>query len=145
MKKGLVLAMLVMFTSVVAFAQEAAKPDNKRPDPSKRYEQMAKELDLNEKQSKEFIKINKDFSDKAKKLRDVANTDKEKARTDMIRMRNDRNDQIKKVLTDDQFKNFQDKEKKQFGQRKGSGERSSGNRGGGQRGGGQRNGGGARR
>lgn len=145
MKKGLVLAMLVMFTSVMAFAQEATKQDNKRPDPSKRYEQMAKELNLNEKQSKEFIKINKDFSDKAKKLRDEANTDKEKARTDMIRMRNDRNDQIKKVLTDEQFKNFQDKEKKQFSQRRGTGERPSGNRDGGQRGGGQRNGGGARR
>lgn len=118
MKKIIALCLLIVATSVSAFAFNS-KPQDKKPDPAKRFEQLVKELKLDEKQTKEFKKINDDFIAKLKKERESTSSDREKKRENMKAMTDERDKQIKKVLTEEQYKQYKDKEQKQRERRQG--------------------------
>lgn len=128
MKKVFALGLLLFVTTVSAFAQEGSRQDDskKRLTPEERMDKVAKDLELNEKQTKEFKKINQEFMEKMKKQRESNEKDQKKAREVMETARKDRNDKIKKVMTEEQYKKFEEMEKKQRAPR-------NGNREGGQR------------
>ncbi|WP_106832275.1 DUF4890 domain-containing protein [Parabacteroides pacaensis] len=111
MKKVLAICLIAMICSVSSFAQQenAQQKRGERGrmmDPKKRTEQMCKELNLNEKQTKEFTKINDEFFEKMKKQRESGEKDRTKLREAMEKLQNDREAQIKKVLTDEQYKKY---------------------------------------
>lgn len=127
MKKVFALGLLLLATTVSVFAQEGSKQDNrKRMTPEERMEKVTKDLALNEKQTKDFKKINQEFTETMKKQRESGEKDQKKAREAMEKARKDRNDKIKKVLTEEQYKKFEEMEKRQRAPR-------DGNREGGQR------------
>ena len=114
MKKVFALVLILMAASVSAFAQDGSQQNNRqRMTPEERMNKIAKDLQLNEKQTKDFKKINEEFMDKLKKQRESGEKDQKKAREAMESARKDRNDKIKKVLTEDQYKKFEEMEKKQ--------------------------------
>lgn len=111
MKKVLAICLIAMMCSVVSFAQQENGQQKRGQrgnmmDPKKRTEQMCKELNLNEKQTKEFTKINDEFFEKMKKQRESGEKDRTKLREAMQKLQNDREAQIKKVLTDEQYKKY---------------------------------------
>ncbi|WP_102407874.1 hypothetical protein [Parabacteroides bouchesdurhonensis] len=110
MKKVIGLCLVVLLSSVSAFAREGRHMDRKAGDPSKRCEKMIQELKLDDKQAAEFRKINEEFRQKMKAEREVAKADREKKRAGMLAMRNDRDAQLKKVLTEEQYKLYQEKQ-----------------------------------
>lgn len=137
MKKVLVICLIALISGVTSFAADKApqqRSGNRGMDSKKRMEQMYKDLNLNEQQKKQFQKINDDFMEKMKKQREAGETDRQKMRENMQKMQNEREAQIKKVLTDEQYKQYtkkQEEMKKQMEENR----NKRGNRGeGGQRG-----------
>lgn len=126
MKKVFALGLLILATTVSAFAFDGVQQDSKkRPDPAERMNKIVKELNLNEKQTKDFKKVNEEFVEKMKKEREANKEDKGKAREAMAAAQKDRNAKIKKILTEEQYKKFEEMEKASREQRNGN---KSGNR-----------------
>ena len=115
MKKVLVICIVALIASVSAFANSDAPQRGNRGDRNmdsqKRIEKMCKDLNLNEEQTKQFQQINKDFMEKMKKQREAADTDRQKHREAMQAMQTERNAQIKKILTDEQYKKYTEMQK----------------------------------
>lgn len=111
MKKivGLCLVVLLSSVSVSAFAR-GGKGGDKCQDASKRCERIAEELKLNDKQAADFNKINDEFAAKMKTERDVAKANRDQQRAKMLAMRDDKNAEVKKILTDEQYKQYLDKQ-----------------------------------
>ncbi len=126
MKKilGLFLVILISSVSVSVFAQNK---DNNRHgkrdmDPTKRMEKMVEYLKLDDKQTAEFKRINEEFHQKMKANRDANKADREAMKANreknhetMLAMRNDRNEEMKKVLSDEQYKKFIEKQEPRKG------------------------------
>lgn len=134
MKKIIVLCMIVLGSSLSVFAQEKGRrpQGQKGEDPAKRIEKIAKELNLDETKTKEFQKINTEFMEKMRSEMSTSKEDRAKAREKMESLRKDRDEQIKKMLTEEQYKKYQEIEKKnqkqmQQGRKQGDG-KNRGNR-----------------
>lgn len=116
MKKVLGLFLVVLICSLPAYAQKG-KCDGKMGDPSKRIEKMITDLKLNEQQAVDFRRIHQDFMEKMKKERNEMQADMQKDRTKMREkmqaMQEERNVEIKKILTEDQYKLYLEKQKEQ--------------------------------
>lgn len=123
MKKVIGLFLVILISSVSVFAQNG-KREGRKGDSSKRLEQMVAELKLNEKQTADFCKVQSDYRDKVKKERESAQTDRSKMREKMKAMRTEKNDQIKKILTDEQYKQYLAKSEQSRSSHKGKGRRS---------------------
>lgn len=123
MKKVIGLFLVILISTATVFAQGGNRP-GKKGDPSKRCERMVEDLKLDDKQAAEFRKIEADFRDQMKKEREAMEKDREKMREKMTAMRAERDEQMKKILTDEQYKQYLEKQKKaNFPRKKGPGRR----------------------
>ncbi len=100
MKKVIGLCLVLLICSVSAFAQGGKRGTKKGGDPAQRCERMIADLELDEKQAADFRKVEAEFRDKMKAERKQADSDRQKMREKMITMRNDRDAEMKKILTE---------------------------------------------
>ena len=105
----LTLALALFLGTAVGMAQESR---GERPDPSKRIEQMVTDLGLNETQAKEF----KAVMEEMRPNRDASG--ERPSREEMEKKRNEADAKLKKILTDEQYKKYQNM-RPQRGQRRG--------------------------
>ena len=122
MKKVIGLCLVLLVSSVSVFAQSGKRSAKKGGDPAQRCEKMIADLKLNEKQAADFRKVEAEFRDKMKAEKKQADSDRQKMREKMTTMRNDRDAEIKKILTEDQYKQSLEKQRSQS-PRKGHGRR----------------------
>ena len=122
MKKVIGLCLVLLISSVSVFAQGGKRGAKKGGDPAQRCEKMIADLKLNEKQAADFRKVEAEFRDKMKAERKQADSDRQKMREKMTTMRNDRDAEMKKILTEDQYKQYLEKQRSQS-PRKGHGRR----------------------
>lgn len=107
------IAMLLLLeqnNDEIALTLGVTKASVNKADPSKRCERMISELKLDEKQAVEFRKINGEFLQKAQKEREDVKSARDKQREKMMAIREDRNAQMKKFLTDEQYKLYTEKQ-----------------------------------
>lgn len=109
MNKVIGLFLVILISTVSVYAQKGDRGDRKG-DPSKRMEQIVTDLKLDDKQAAEFRKVQKDFMDKMHKERDGAQEDRSKMREKMQSMRAERDTEVKKILTDEQYKQYLEKQ-----------------------------------
>lgn len=119
MKKVLGLFLVILFVSGSVLAQDKGndKRSRKDRDPAERWEKAVEDLKLDDKQATEFKKIHEDYQKKmqadweAKKAdREAVRAQREKQREEMLAMRNERNAEIKKILTDEQYQKYVEKQ-----------------------------------
>ena len=122
MKKVIGLFLVILISTTTVFAQGGDRR-GKKGDPSKRSEKMIEELKLDDKQAVEYRKVEADFREQMKKERESVKEDREKMREKMTAMRTEKDAQIKKILTDEQYKLYKEKQKAN-GPRKGHGRKS---------------------
>ena len=117
MKKVIGLFLVILISTATVFAQGGDR-QGKKGDPSKPSEKMIEELKLDDKQAAEYRKVEADFLEQMKKERESVKEDREKMREKMTAMRTEKDAQIKKILTDEQYKQYQEKQKKADSPRK---------------------------
>ena len=117
MKKVIGLFLVILISTATVFAQGGDR-QGKKGDPSKRSEKMIEELKLDDKQAAEYRKVEADFREQMKKERESVKEDREKMREKMTAMRTEKDAQIKKILTDEQYKQYQENQKKAESPRK---------------------------
>lgn len=110
MKKVIGLCLVVLLSSTSVFAQGNRRLDKREMDPSARCEKMIADLKLDEKQAVEFRKLQKEYMEKAQKEREAMKAEREKQREKMLAMREDKNAQMKKILTEEQYKQYLEKQ-----------------------------------
>jgi len=121
MKKVLGLCLVILLSSVSLFARDNRRIDKDR-DPSKRIERIASELKLDEKQKTEFQKINEKYATQAKaerekmqadrdKQREAMKAERDKQREKMLAVREQQNAEVKKILSDEQYQQYLEKQK----------------------------------
>ena len=108
MKKVIGLCLVVLVCSVSLFAQDGKRGAKRGGDPAQRCEKMIADLKLDEKQAADFRKVETEFKEKMKAEREKTDADRQKMREEMTSMRNDRDAQIKKILTEEQYKQYQE-------------------------------------
>ena len=74
---------------------------------------MIADLKLDEKQAADFRKVEAEFRDKMEAERKQLDSDRQKMREKMTAMRNDRDAEMKKILTEDQYKQYLEKQRPQ--------------------------------
>lgn len=120
MKKVIGLCAVILLSSVSVFAQDKQGRHGKErhADSSKRFEKLTEELKLDEKQVAEFQKLNESYRAKMnaeretmKGEREKMNVEREKMRERMMAMKDQRNEDIKKILSDEQYQQYQEKQK----------------------------------
>ena len=94
MKKVIGLCLVLLISSVSVFAQDGKRGAKKGGDPAQRCEKMIADLKLDEKQAADFRKVEAEFRDKMKAER------KQDA-------------EMKKILTEDQYKQYLEKQRPQ--------------------------------
>lgn len=122
MKKVIGLFLVILISSVSVFAQNGERDGKKADDLAQYCEKMIADLKLDEKQAADFHKVETEFRDKMKAERQQADSDRQKMREKMETLRNDRDTEMKKILTEDQYKQYLEKQRSQS-TRKGSGRR----------------------
>lgn len=154
MKKKNILLVFALIVSMLSFAQKPQGGQNgssqrqrmSPEDMSKRQtERMVKQLKLDEAQTVKVQAINLDFSEKMKTAFESAQDDRSSMRSKMETIRNEKNAELKTVLTEEQYKKYLEDEKTQMEERKSR--QANGTRGQGRgqsRGDGQQRGGGQR-
>jgi len=121
MKKLIFATALIITVSVNAHSQKSRL--NSKEFVERRTEQMVKDLDLNGKQTKQVLDLNTKFAEEMKNTRDENKGNRDQMQESMRKMRDDRNTELKKILTDEQYKKHLDLQEKRMKER--------GNRGGG--------------
>lgn len=113
MKKIIGLCVVLLLSSVSVFAQDQQNGERKgrQRDASKRFEKLADELKLNEKQIAEFQKLNESQKEKMKVEREAIKAEREALKQKMIAMRDQRDDAVKNILTDEQYQLYKEKQK----------------------------------
>lgn len=106
MKKVIGLCLVLLISSVSVFAQDGKRGAKKGGDPAQRCEKMIADLKLDEKQAADFRKVEAEFRDKMKAERKQADLDRRKMREKMMSLRDDRDAEMKKILTEDQYKQY---------------------------------------
>lgn len=110
MKKVISLFLVMLLSSATIFAQET-KDESKSGNSKTMYERMISELKLDAKQAEEFRKINEDFRAEMQRERGDLKEDRKAQFEKMKTLREDRDKKLKSVLTEEQFKQFQEKQK----------------------------------
>lgn len=117
MKKVIGLFMVILISSTTVFAHNGNR-QGRKGDPSKRSEKMIEELKLDDKQAADFRKIEADFRSQMKKEREAVKEERSKMREKMMAMRAEKDTRMKNLLTDEQYKLYQEKQKKADSPRK---------------------------
>lgn len=109
-KLSLVLLTLVAFT-VVTVAQNRSQRDFDPKERAKRQtEELTKELDLNKDQQKKVLEMNEKYSEKMSAMFEDMRSgggDREAMREKMGKLRDEQNKEMKKILTEDQYKKYE--------------------------------------
>jgi len=105
--------LVLLISSVSVFAQDGKRGAKKGGDPAQRCEKMIADLKLDEKQAADFRKVEAEFRDKMKAERKQADLDRRKMREKMMSLRDDRDAEMKKILTEDQYKQYLEKQRPQ--------------------------------
>ena len=113
MKKVIGLCLVVLLSSTSVFARENRRMDKRKSDPAQRCEKMIADLKLDETQAADFRKVEAEFRDKMKAERKQADLDRRKMREKMMSLRDDRDAEMKKILTEDQYKQYLEKQRPQ--------------------------------
>ena len=113
MKKVIGLCLVLLISSVSVFAQGGKRSAKKGGDPAQRCEKMIADLKLDEKQAADFRRVEAEFRDKMEAERKQLDSDRQKMREKMTAMRNDRDAEMKKILTEDQYKQYLEKQRPQ--------------------------------
>lgn len=108
MKKVIGLCLVMVLSSASLFAQDGRRAD-KKMDPAQRCERMISELKLNETQAADFRKIHEDFMKQAEKERAEMKAFHDEQRKKMKVMETEKDAQLKKILTDEQYKLYLEK------------------------------------
>jgi len=108
MKKIIGLCVVILLSSVSVFAQD--KKDRK-PDYNKRQERLAERLNLDEKQKADFQKLNEKYADKMKNEWKSMQAQREEQKQKMLALREQKNEEVKKILTEEQFKTYLEKQR----------------------------------
>ena len=98
MKKVIGLCLVLLISSVSVFAQDGKRGAKKGGNPAQRCEKMIADLKLDEKQAADFRKVEAEFR---------------KMREKMMSLRDDRDAEMKKILTEDQYKQYLEKQRPQ--------------------------------
>lgn len=109
MKKVVGLCLVMVLSSASVFAQEGRRMDRKM-DPAQRCERMITELKLNETQAAEFRRIHEEFMKAAEKEQKEMKTLRDQQREKMKTMQKEKDAELKKILTDEQYKLYLDKQ-----------------------------------
>lgn len=109
MKKVIGLFLVILISTVSVFAQKE-RHGKKGGDPAQRCEKMITSLNLNEKQAADFRKVETAFRTKMMKEREEVKADRQKKQVKMKAMRDDKNAEMKKILTDEQYKQYIEKQ-----------------------------------
>lgn len=113
MKKVIGLCVVVLLGSASVFAQgegRRAGKERQRED-SKRFEKWAEELKLSDDQVAQFEKLNVEHREKMKADREAMRAERQKQREKMIAMRDQRHEEVKKILSDEQYQQYVEKRK----------------------------------
>jgi len=110
MKKVLVAGMLFLATTLTVFAQDGKgrNREARERDYSKRYERLAEKLDLNAQQLEDLKKIDKAHTDQMQAYRDQMKEERKKMLANKQKIGNERDEQIKKLLTEEQIKKYEE-------------------------------------
>lgn len=137
MKKVLFICTMVLICSIGAFAQgnRGNNRANMQERMKERIENYVKELKLDTKKAAEFKKVLTESSEKMQKemasARESGNQDREAMREKMTKLNNERDAAVKKVLSADEYKKYQEilkKEQEQRGQGRPGGQGGGGRR-----------------
>ncbi len=137
MSRKILITAIVLFVAVIVNAQPPGGQFDRAEMVRMQTEQMVTDLGLNDEQAEKVGALNKKYSEKMGELFQQSAGDREKMRENMQKLREDKDEELKEVLTPEQFKKHQEIEAKrmeEFRQRGGQGNRPGGERGG-QRGG----------
>ena len=111
MKKLGLLFMIVVLGSTISMAQNRSGQGNYDPEETakKQTEVLKKELDLNKEQEKKVYEVVLDGAYKIDKMRKEMQTSgsREGMREKFGEMRKEQNKEMKKILTDDQYKKYE--------------------------------------
>lgn len=108
-KLGLLLLSVFVFT-VVTTAQDRGPRNFDPKEMAKRQtEELTKVLDLNKDQQKKVLELNTKSGEKMSELREdmMGGGDREAMREKMMKIREDQNKEMKKILTEDQYKKYE--------------------------------------
>lgn len=119
MKRILSTSILLVFMAVVAMAQPPQGGQFSPEDMAKsQTEQMTKDLKLNEQQVEKVSALNTKYMENMQSIFQNAGGDREQMREKMEAFRTERNDELKKILTEEQFKKYQELENERMQQRR---------------------------
>ena len=128
-KLGLLLLSVFVFT-VVSTAQDRGQRNFDPKEMAKRQtEELTKVLDLNKDQQKKVLELNTEAGEKMSAMRNdmmSGGGDREAMREKMMKIREDQNKEMKKILTEDQYKKYEkylEERRSQRGQRGPGGQR----------------------
>ncbi len=112
MKKLGLLLMVVVLGTTISMAQNRSGQGNYDPVESakKQTEVLKKELDLNKEQEKKVYKVVLDGANKMDKMRKEMQSgggDRDAMRAKFGEMRKEQNKEMKKILTDEQYKKYE--------------------------------------
>lgn len=116
MKKTiLVLAIALLGGATMSMAQDRPRK-GERPDPEKRMEQMIKDLGLDEKQAAEFKAVMDEMrpakAEMKQKKDEAKKEEMKKQREEMEAKRKEMDAKIKTILTEEQYKKYQEMQKR---------------------------------
>ena len=128
-KLGLLLLSVFVFT-VVSTAQDRGQRNFDPKEMAKRQtEELTKVLDLNKDQQKKVLELNTEAGEKMSAMRNdmmSGGGDREALREKMMKIREDQNKEMKKILTEEQYKKYEkylEERRSQRGQRGPGGQR----------------------
>lgn len=116
MKNLIGLFLILFLSSTVLFAQEN-RTAKRSADMKAMQERMISELKLDEKQAAEYQKISDEFRSKMQSEREKMGGDRQAMFEKMKTLRAERDEKLKAVLSEEQFKQLQEKEKQMQGNR----------------------------
>ena len=106
MKKVIGLCLAVSLCSTTLFAENEFQGNRNNENRASRCEKIIRELKLNDKQAAEFREIHQEFSEKMREEREDIKKDRREARGKILEMREERNVKMKKVLTQEQYRQY---------------------------------------
>ena len=102
---------LCMMGAAAGMAQDTNRQKGERMDPSQRIEQMVKELALDDAKAKEFRSV-------MESMKPAANIGERPSREEMQKKREEADQKVKAILTEEQYKKYQELNQRPQGRRK---------------------------
>jgi periplasmic protein CpxP/Spy len=111
------LTLLLLFSNVIQAQGKPKKSPEERAEKKDEIKQNIEKLQLSKEQETSFLEIFKRYGQKMKELRDN-NLDKKEKHNQMKSLTSQKDEEMKKMLSETQFKNYQELEKEHREKRK---------------------------